>query len=104
MQTLSLDYPAGAPAARRALAGVVGSGDLEVLLEPGGDGRSTVEIHTAVDGVNEIWTAVVDRIFADAAQPAVTLEINDFGATPAVVRLRIAQAMEQAAAPDTGAH
>ena len=104
MQTLSLDYPAGAPAARRALAGVVGSGDLEVLLEPGADGRSTVEINTSVDGVNEIWTAVVDRIFADAAQPAVALEINDFGATPAVVRLRIAQAMEQAAGAETGAH
>ncbi|MBO9471003.1 malonate decarboxylase subunit delta [Endozoicomonas sp. G2_2] len=97
MQRLSLDYAAGAPAARRALAGVVGSGDLEVLLEPGTEGRSTVEINTSVDGVNDIWTAVVGRIFADATQPAVALEINDFGATPAVVRLRIAQAMESAA-------
>lgn len=96
MQTLSLDYPAGAPAARRAVVGVVGSGDLEVLLEPGSDGRSTVAIKTSVDGVNDIWRAVIDRIFADAGGPAVALEINDFGATPAVVRLRIAQAMEQA--------
>lgn len=96
MQTLSLEYPAGAPVARRALAGVVGSGDLEVLLEPGRQGRSTVAIQTSVDGVNEIWTAVIDRIFADESQPAVALEINDFGATPAVVRLRIAQALEHA--------
>ena len=102
MQRLSLDYKAGAPAGRRALAGVVGSGDLEVLLEPGADGRSTVEINTSVDGVNEIWTAVVNRIFADANQPAVALEINDFGATPAVVRLRIAQAMEHAAGTGAG--
>ena len=97
MQKISLDYPAGSPVAHRALAGVVGSGDLEVLLEPGADGRSTVEINTSVDGVNDIWTAVIDRIFADAEQPAVAIEINDFGATPAVVRLRIAQAMETAA-------
>ncbi|MES1934289.1 malonate decarboxylase subunit delta [Salinisphaera shabanensis T35B1] len=97
MQRLSLDYPAGEPAAQRALAGVVGSGDLEVLLEPAKSGRSTVAITTSVDGVNDIWTAVIDRIFADTDQPAVALEINDFGATPAVVRLRIAQAMEQAA-------
>ncbi|GAB3685252.1 malonate decarboxylase subunit delta [Salinisphaera aquimarina] len=104
MQTLSLDYPAGAPAARRALAGVVGSGDLEVLLEPGETGRSTVAIQTSVDGVNEIWTAVIDRVFADAGQAAVALEINDFGATPAVVRLRIAQAFELATTATTGDH
>lgn len=96
MQTLSLDYPAGEPPARRALAGVVGSGDLEVLLEPGETGRSNVSIQTSVDGVDAIWKAVIDRIFADATGPAVALEINDAGATPAVVRLRIAQAMEQA--------
>ncbi|MES1925627.1 malonate decarboxylase subunit delta [Salinisphaera sp. T31B1] len=96
MQTLTLDYPAGAPARQRALAGVVGSGDLEVLLEPGRAGRSTVVVQTSVDGVNDIWTAVLGRIFADETQPAVALEINDFGATPAVVRLRIAQAMESA--------
>ncbi|MES1938097.1 malonate decarboxylase subunit delta [Salinisphaera hydrothermalis] len=96
MQTLSLEYPAGDPPPRRALAGVVGSGDLEVLLEPGSPGRSTVAVRTSVDGVNEIWTAVIDRIFADDNGPAVAVEINDFGATPAVVRLRIAQAMEQA--------
>jgi|GEM_PF-28049 len=99
MQTLSLDYPAGPPAPRRALAGVVGSGDLEVLLEPGEGGRSRVAINTSVDGVNEIWTAVINRIFADDSQPAVALEINDFGATPAVVRLRIAQALELATEP-----
>lgn len=96
MQTLSLDYPAGDPAPHRALVGVVGSGDLEVLLEPGEAGRSIVSIKTSVDGVNKIWQSVMDRIFADDIGPAVSLEINDFGATPAVVRLRIAQAMEQA--------
>jgi len=104
MQTLSLDYAAAAPAARRALAGVVGSGDLEVLLEPGVHGRSTVEVRTSVDGVNDIWTAVIDRIFNDSDQPAVAVEINDFGATPAVVRLRIAQAMEIAMARATDAN
>lgn len=95
MQTLSLDYPAGTPAARRALAGVVGSGDLEVLLEPGESGQTTVAIATSVDGVDEIWKAVIDRIFSEDGLPALKVEINDFGATPAVVRLRIAQAMEQ---------
>lgn len=35
METLTFEFPAGAPARGRALAGCVGSGDLEVLLEPG---------------------------------------------------------------------
>lgn len=35
METLSFQFPAGQPARGRALVGCVGSGDLEVLLEPG---------------------------------------------------------------------
>jgi malonate decarboxylase delta subunit len=100
MEKMSYTYPAGAAARGRALAGVVGSGDLEVLLEPASDGASTVAICSAVDGMAAVWQALLERIFrADAAGaellPAVHLEINDFGATPGVVRLRIAQAFEQ---------
>jgi malonate decarboxylase delta subunit len=105
MEKMLYEYPAGAPAAGRALAGVVGSGDLEVLLEPGSDGISTVAICTSVDGMGAVWQALLTRILtadastADASKaqslPAVRLEINDFGATPGVVRLRIAQAFDQ---------
>lgn len=38
METLTFEFPAGAPARGRALAGCVGSGDLEVLLEPAAGG------------------------------------------------------------------
>ena len=109
MEKMSYTYPAGASASGRALAGVVGSGDLEVLLEPATEGASTVAICTSVDGMAAVWQALLERIFvaaADAADaeplPAVHLEINDFGATPGVVRLRIAQAfaqLKQGAAP-----
>jgi len=34
METLSFRFPAGQPAKGRALVGCVGSGDLEVMLEP----------------------------------------------------------------------
>lgn len=100
MEKMSYTYPAGAPSKGRALAGVVGSGDLEVLLEPAIDGVSTVAICSSVDGMSAIWQALLERIFtADALTaallPAVHLEINDFGATPGVVRLRIAQAFDQ---------
>ena len=100
MEKMSYTYPAGASACGRALAGVVGSGDLEVLLEPAIEGVSTVAICTSVDGMAPVWQALLERIFAVDAEgaeplPAVHLEINDFGATPGVVRLRIAQAFAQ---------
>jgi malonate decarboxylase delta subunit len=107
MEKMSYSYPAGAPSEGRALAGVVGSGDLEVLLEPASDGTSTVSICSSVDGMAPVWQALLERIFASDADgaellPAVHLEINDFGATPGVVRLRIGQAfaqLQQGAAP-----
>ena len=40
METLSFEFPAGQPPKGRALVGCVGSGDLEVLLEPGTAGTS----------------------------------------------------------------
>ena len=96
METFEYHYSAGAPAAGRTMVGVVGSGDLEVLLEPGPAGRTSVRVTTSVDGYGNVWKAQLDRVFLGAsvgpAGPAVELEINDFGATPGVVGMRIAQA------------
>jgi malonate decarboxylase delta subunit len=98
METLEFHYRAGAPAAARAVVGVVGSGDLEVLLEPGRDGHTHVRITTSVDGYARVWQAQLDRLFEGGLigrdGPAVQIEINDFGATPGVVGMRIAQAFE----------
>jgi len=96
MEKHEFEYSAGAPAAGRAVVGVVGSGDLEVLLEPAPAGLSTVRITTSVDGYGRVWKAQLDRVFNGAVVgpggPAVALEISDFGATPGVVGMRIAQA------------
>jgi malonate decarboxylase delta subunit len=99
MEKIFREYPAGAPVARRALAGVVGSGDLEVLLEPNRAGTSTIAVNTSVNGKGQVWIAVLDRIFSVGGLPAVRMEINDCGATPGVVRMRIEQAMEEAGKP-----
>lgn len=99
MERMTYQYAAGPSAARRALAGVVGSGDLEVLLEPLPAGRSTIVITTSVNGMGRRWESVLTRLFADAALPAAHIEINDCGATPGVVRLRLEQAFEEAARP-----
>jgi len=97
METIVLEFPAGQPAPGRALAGVVASGDLEVLLEANGSPRTVVNITTSVDGMGRVWEAVIERIFGDGTLPAAKIEINDSGATPAVVRMRIGQVLEQLA-------
>lgn len=106
METFEYHYRAGAPAAGRTMVGVVGSGDLEVLLEPGDAGGTTVRVTTSVNGYGAVWQAQLDRVFqgglVGSDGPAVKLEINDFGATPGVVGMRIAQAFE-AVGGSTGA-
>ena len=95
METIVLEFPAGQPAQGRAMAGVVASGDLEVLLEANAAHRTVVNITTSVDGKRPIWEAVLARIFGDGSLPAAKLEINDSGATPGVVQIRIGQVFEQ---------
>ena len=93
MQTLKLDRPATQPVSRRAHVGVVGSGDLEVLFEPSPDAATHVVVRTSVDGFDEVWKAALERFFA-RHDVAASIEINDFGATPGVVALRLEQALE----------
>lgn len=95
MERLQLKYPAGAPAQGRALVGVVGSGDLEVLVEPGSPGITSIDIQSSVDGSAPLWRAQLDRLFGGVPGPALNIEIHDFGATPGVVSLRLSQALEE---------
>ena len=88
--TTPVHFPTGA-----VLVGVLASGNLEILLEPADlDGAMTVRIITAARGFGTVWQAVI----ADFAQRHplrdVRVSINDAGATPAVVSLRLDQAVE----------
>ncbi|WP_233835121.1 malonate decarboxylase subunit delta [Paraburkholderia sp. ZP32-5] len=101
MEHLTFDYPARRAVTTRAHVGVVGSGDLEVLLSPAsgahtGNALSAhVVVRTSVDGYSHIWKSVFDRFFT-RYDGAAQIEINDFGATPGVVALRLAEAVEAA--------
>jgi malonate decarboxylase beta subunit len=97
MKTLKFQYPAAKPVLHHAHVGVVGSGDLEVLLEPSPSPQALVNVCTSVDGYSETWRAVLDRFFF-RYRGAVRIDINDFGATPGMVTLRLEQAV---APPDT---
>lgn len=94
LETLRYAFPASEVVQRRAHVGVVASGNCEILLEPMADGASVI-VRTSVTGFDATWRAVLGRFFA-RNPVAVQIEINDFGATPAVVALRLEQALEAA--------
>lgn len=99
MERLSFDLacraPRASPAVAPALVGVVGSGNLEVLVEPGApSGRCLVEVATSVRGFGETWRAVVEDFVARQQPEGLRVSVNDAGATPAVVALRLDQAVE----------
>jgi malonate decarboxylase delta subunit len=78
------------------LVGVVGSGNLEVLLEPGAQHQQcSVHITTSARGFAPIWEAVVNDFHRRNPLGGVAISINDMGATPAVVSLRLDQAVAE---------
>ncbi|MGD0966747.1 MAG: malonate decarboxylase subunit delta [Candidatus Aquilonibacter sp.] len=95
IETLTYEFPATQSVEHRSHVGVVASGNCEILLEPASDGRSAVVVRTSVNGFGGTWQAVLGRFFV-RNPVAVQIEINDFGATPAVVALRLEQALESA--------
>jgi malonate decarboxylase delta subunit len=97
METLNFRFENGRRqlAAQPQLVGVVSSGNLEVLIEPAPlAGACEIEIRTAANGFGATWQAVMSD-FHERWQLADTrICINDMGATPAVVSLRLDQAAE----------
>ena len=93
MEQIEFNYPANRRVNKKGHVGVVGSGDLEVLLEPAEDEFAHVFIRTSVHGFRDTWKAVLDRFFANY-DGAVRIQINDAGATPGNVQLRLEQAVE----------
>jgi malonate decarboxylase beta subunit len=100
MQLITADYPATTPVDTDVHVGVVGSGDLEIALAPPASSDTvTVTVRTSVDGFDTTWRGVLDAFFS-RNELACDVRINDFGATPGMVSLRLSQAFEIAAAPD----
>ena len=63
MQRLYFEYAASEPIKQRAHVGVVGSGDLEVLVEPSPDQKTHDTVTTSVDGFGKTWKLVLGRSF-----------------------------------------
>ena len=77
------------------LVGVVGSGNLEVLLEPAAGTDCTVHVETSARGFGPIWEAVLTDFHQRHPLAGVRISVNDMGATPAVVSLRLDQAAQE---------
>jgi malonate decarboxylase delta subunit len=97
METLLYRFEGGNRALALApqLVGVVSSGNLEVLIEAAPlNGACTVEIKTAASGFGATWEAVMQDFHQRWLLADARVTINDMGATPAVVSLRLDQAVE----------
>lgn len=82
------------PAAGATLSGVVGSGNLEILVRPGNEADvCAITVKTSARGFGEIWKAVLDEFCTRHRAGGTNIAINDMGATPAVVTLRLGQAL-----------
>jgi malonate decarboxylase delta subunit len=97
IETLEFKLPGQRPAGSFApvLVGVVGSGNLEVLLEPAPGNECLVHVETSARGFGAIWEAVVRDFHQRHPIAGVRVSINDMGATPAVVSLRLDQAVSE---------
>jgi malonate decarboxylase delta subunit len=76
----------------KAIIGVVASGNLEVLLErvlPGA--ACEVDIATPFRGYDETWKAVVAEFVERSSPGGLRISINDGGARPDMVYLRLMQ-------------
>ena len=77
------------------LVGVVGSGNLEILVEPCASETCRFRVETSARGFGVIWEAVVNDFHERHRLAGVQIAMHDMGATPAVVSLRLAQAVAE---------
>lgn len=76
--------------------GVVGSGDMEVIMEKKDlGGKARFRVTTPVVGFDVVWEKVLGRFVQEAGVGDVSFEINDNNATPVVVSIRLRQALAE---------
>lgn len=79
---------------QEVICGVVGSGNLEVLATPFTEPKKCAFIvNTSVTGFDHVWEAVLKEFSSRYVIGGLSFQLNDMGATPAVVSLRLGQAI-----------
>lgn len=105
MENFSHRFPskplASDPGTPWALAGVVGSGNLEVLMErnPSHPESMEAEVQTSIPGYEDAWKAALEDFAAAYPVGGTRVTIHDQGAEPIVVTFRLRQAYEHLVHP-----
>ena len=77
-----------------AITGVNASGNLEILVERAlPEHECLVDVSTAVAGFRGIWEAVIQEFFERSSPGGLRFSINDGGARPDTVTLRLMQSV-----------
>lgn len=96
METFKFEFetPSDASVSQAAvLVGVVGSGNAEVLIEPNVEkNKCHVHVNTSASGFGETWKRVISDFVERNALGGIDVYVNDGGASPAVISLRLDQA------------
>lgn len=79
-----------------SLAGVVGSGNLEVLIEPNVSAPQdvTYSVQTSIPGFKDSWYAALRDFSSHYPVGGCTITIHDQGAAPIVITMRLRQALD----------
>jgi malonate decarboxylase delta subunit len=95
METLHFAFDGGRalPPFAPALVGVVASGNLEVLVEFAAGTGCRIDVDTSARGFGAVWEAVLRDFHDRHGITGIAVSIHDMGATPAVVSLRLDQAI-----------
>ena len=96
MESMTFDFTlSGARSTgQRTVCGVVGSGNLEVIVEENNSLQTRFEIETAVEHYKPIWSMVIEDFVNEYQPVGLKFILNDNGAPPPVVSLRLKQAFE----------
>lgn len=98
MESFDQSFPSEAiawPASKKwALAGVVGSGNLEVLIEPADSAEVTYSVSTSIPGYKDSWLAALKDFADHYAVGGTKITIHDQGGAPVVIKMRLRQALD----------
>ncbi|WP_131795097.1 biotin-independent malonate decarboxylase subunit beta [Fluoribacter gormanii] len=80
---------------KKTVCGVVGSGNLEVIIEENTNSETIFTIQTAIEHYKPVWKMVIGDFVSQHQPIGLQFTLNDNGATPAVVLLRLSQALDE---------
>ncbi|MDP4144237.1 MAG: malonate decarboxylase acyl carrier protein [Bacillota bacterium] len=96
---LLFKYKGEKPLPKTVQVGASAFGDLEVLMEPHKGEHCLVVVKSNVYNFFGAWESILNKFF-NSMNIVAYVEINDFGAPPAIITMRLLQAVELSCCKD----